>query len=109
MSILDVMKEEIENKTEWISLMKEELLTKATLKVKKPYKKKYYYLHYYDNGKTVDKYLGQLSDEKAADLKHKISVMKKQKKKVPVVKNEIKFLKKVFEYAKKIDKKGIEV
>ncbi len=105
MSIIDVVKEEIENKNEWINLMADEILAKATLKVKKPYKKKYYYLHYYENGKTVDKYLGKLSNEEAANLKHKIAIMKKQKKKIPSVKKEIKLLNKVLTYAKTLKSK----
>ena len=106
MSIIDVMQEEIQNKQEWLKLIDNEVLAKATLKIKQPYNQKYYYLHYHENGKTIDKYLGKLSQEQVDELQHKIILAKHQKKKIPEVKKEIKFIQKVLDFAKKLDAKN---
>ena len=106
MSIIDVMQEEIQNKKEWLKLIDKEILAKSTLKVKQPYNQKYYYLHYHENGKTIDKYLGKLSQKQVNELEHKIIITKHQKKKIPEVKKEIKFIQKVLGFAQKLESKN---
>lgn len=88
--VMDILEDDLKHKTEWIKLIEKDALTKSTLKLKND---KYYYLHYKHKGKTVDKYLGKLSEEEVQEWKHKITVKKMQKKQIPEIKIEIELIK----------------
>lgn len=98
MPFIKELEKELEYKRMMVNAVNENIYSGATITTQKPYNQKYYYLHYYKDGKVHNDYLGKLTPDELKSLKKEISTHKKRRKALAKVKKQIEVIERILKY-----------